>query len=39
MEVNLDENTLQNTIGFETYRSSYKDKCGESNIVFTGDKV
>lgn len=35
----VDESTIQNTIGFETYCSSYSDQYGDSNIVFTEDKV
>lgn len=35
----VDESTKQNTIGFETYCSGYRDPCGDSNIVFTEDKV
>lgn len=35
----VDESTKQNTIGFETYCSCYKDQYGSSNIVFTSDKI
>lgn len=35
----VDESTKQNTIGFETYCSSYRDQYGSSDIVFTSDKV
>ncbi len=35
----IDENTRKNTIGFETYCSSYEDLYGNSQIVFTDDKV
>lgn len=35
----VDERTLQNTIGFETYCSSYSNEYGSSQIVFTNDKV
>lgn len=35
----VDESTKQNTIGFETYCSSYRDSHGSSDIVFTSDKI
>ncbi len=35
----VDENTKQNTIGFETYCSAYEDSNGKSEIVFTLDKL
>lgn len=35
----IDSNTKQNTIGFETYCSKYEDVKGQSEIVFTIDKV
>lgn len=35
----VDENTKQNTIGFETYCSAYEDHDGKSEIVFTIDKI
>lgn len=35
----MDENTKQNTIGFETYCSKYECSYGKSEIVFTADKV
>ena len=38
-QLKKDENTRQNTIGFETYCSSYLESCGKSDIVFTEDKV
>lgn len=34
-----DEETKQNTIGFETYCSSYEDVNRKSEIVFTIDKL
>lgn len=33
----VDEHTRQNTIGFETYCSTYEDENGRSEIVFTKD--
>lgn len=38
-QVKIDDNTKQNTIGFETYSSKYEDSDGKSEIVFTIDKV
>lgn len=35
----IDENTKQNMLGFETYRSTYDDVVGKSEIIFTIDKV
>lgn len=35
----VDESTLQNTIGFETYCSSYSNEYGSSKIMFTNDKL
>lgn len=35
----VDENTKQDTIGFETYCSSYEDSHGKSEIVFTIDRL
>ena len=35
----IDEHTKQNTIGFETYSSKYEDSNGNSEIVFTIDRV
>lgn len=35
----VDENTKQDTIGFETYCSTYEDSNGKSEIVFTIDKI
>lgn len=35
----IDENTKQNTIGFETYCSTYEDSNGKSEIVFTIDRL
>lgn len=37
--LNLDNCTQQETIGFETYLSKYEDVNGKSEIVFTIDKV
>ena len=38
-QLSIDENTKQDTIGFETYCSKYEDFHGKSEIVFTIDKV
>lgn len=38
-QLSIDENTKQDTIGFETYSSKYEDFHGKSEIVFTIDKV
>lgn len=35
----VDESTRQNTIGFETYCSTYEDADGRSEIVFTSDRL
>lgn len=35
----VDESTKQDTIGFETYCSSYEDSYGKSEIVFTIDRL
>lgn len=35
----VDENTKRDTIGFETYCSSYEDTYGKSEIVFTIDRL
>ena len=35
----VDENTKQNIIGFETYRSTYQDSNGRSELVFTIDRL
>lgn len=38
-KLQVDERTKQNTIGFETYCSTYEDSNGKSEIVFTIDKI
>ena len=38
-QLSIDENTKQDTIGFETYCSKYEDIHGKSEIVFTIDRV
>ena len=35
----IDENTKKNMLGFETYCSTYDDAAGKSEIIFTIDKV
>lgn len=35
----IDDKTIQNTIGFETYCSKYESPYGKSEILFTIDKV
>lgn len=35
----VDEGTKADTIGFETYRSSFEDGCGKSELVFTADRL
>lgn len=38
-KLKVDDDTKQNTIGFLTYCSKYKDSDGQSEIVFTIDKI
>lgn len=35
----LDDSTKRDTIGFETYCSTYKDEKGQSEIIFTYDRI